>query len=185
MDRRLLIEPLLPEAEAARWITDAEWREAAPFAPQRRQEYLAWRAVVRRELGAVGIGYDAVGAPRIEGCQGICIGVSHGAGRVAVVLSDRPCAVDIERLNRPFDRLLPRYLTAAEQCLSTDPRFPAAAWCAKEVLYKLAGERGLDLRADLRLRAAGDDWIEGSVRGGECLRLAVRYLADAVVVWRI
>lgn len=186
MDKRLLVEPLLLEAEAVRWTTEAERQAAASFAPQRRREYLAWRAVVRRELGPVGIGYDAAGAPHVEGCEGVHIGVSHGAGRVALVFSDRPSAVDIECLDRPFDRLLPRYLAPEERCLSTDPRFPVVAWSAKEVLYKLAGERGLDLRADLRLTAAGNDWIEGCIRGGDCLRLSVRYFEDdAVVVWRV
>ncbi len=184
MDRRLVVGPLLSEAEALQAVTEADRIAAARFAPQRRREYLSWRAVLYRELGPVTIRYAVSGAPFLEERPGLCIGVSHGAGRVALTLSDRPCAVDVERTDRDFGRLAPRYLTLAERSLGgDDPHFGAVAWSAKEVLYKLAGRRGLSLRDDLRLTAAGCGWIEGRIGNGAPLRLSVRDLGDAVMVW--
>lgn len=184
MDRHLLVEPLLSEAEALQGVSEADRTVAAAFAPERRREFLSWRALVYRELGPVEIRYNAAGAPCIDQSPGICIGVSHGAGRVALCLSDAPCAVDIERFDRRFDRVASRYLTDSERSLgAADPRFGAAAWCAKEVMYKMAGRRGLSLKEDLRITAVGDGWMEGRIGNGVPLRLSVRDLGDAVVVW--
>ena len=150
--RRLVVEPMLPCDEAAAWATAEELAAVRDFAPGRAREYLAWRAVVRRELGrGVRIGYTAAGAPELPGLP-LCLSVSHGAGQVAVAIADRPCGVDIERTDRNFARIEPRYLTPAERQLSGHPLFPAIAWCAKEALYKYAGTP-CDLLGDLRLEA--------------------------------
>lgn len=184
MDRRLVIENLLSEEDALQAVTEADRIASASFAPRRRREYLSWRAMVYRELGPVTIRYTASGAPFLEDRPQVCIGVSHGAGRVALTLSDRPCGVDIECYNRDFERLAPRYLTAAERSLGgDDPHFCAVAWCAKEVFYKLSGRRGLSLTDDLHLTAYGDGWIEGCVGTVEPFRLSFEDLGDAAVVW--
>lgn len=169
-----LVEPLMTVEEAAAWTTDEEQREAAAFASVRRsREYLTWRAVVRRRLGReVQIAYNAVGAPCLVG-RSEYLSVSHGADRVAVVLADCPVGVDIERPDRRFDRVRSRYLTADEEALSADPLFPAVAWCAKEALYKLAGERRLSLRDDLRLLTYEEDRLTAQLKNGECVALSV------------
>lgn len=172
------------EEEASLFVTAEDKAVAATFAPGRRREYLAWRAMTYRELGPVKIGYAPSGAPVIEDRNDICLGVSHGAGRVALCISEAPCAVDIERCDRDFTSLTERFLTPDECLLGKgDPYFPAVAWCAKEVLYKMAGRRELSLTADLHLTAVGDGWIAGSIKNGEPFRLSVRRLRDAFLVW--
>lgn len=149
--RRLFVETPLPFEEAAQWATDDELTTARSFSTARGCEYLAWRAIVRRELGRdTAIAYNSVGAPVLIN-RSLYISVSHCRERIAVALSDMPCAVDIERTDRDFSRALPRYLSPEEQRSSTHPRFPAVAWCAKEVLYKYAGRRELDLLRDLHI----------------------------------
>lgn len=162
---RLFIEPLPDEAELPRLlVTDAERAEAAAFGCQRRRcEYLMWRHIVRRELGVdTVIAYDGDGRPVLKN-RNEHIGVSHGAGRVAVVISPRRCAVDIESTDRNFARAARRYATAAEQSLSADARCLCAIWCAKETLYKYCGCRGTDLLRDIRITAV--DFAGGTVRG--------------------
>lgn len=133
----------MDEAGVAGWVTSDELSEAGRFVREgRRREYLTWRAVVRRELGAdVRIAYDAAGAPVVDR-DGVYVGVSHCRGRVAVCLSDVPCAVDIEPETRDFSRAALRYMSPSEQALSGDPLLPAAVWCAKEALYKYARRPG-------------------------------------------
>ena len=154
MGKALFIEPPMDEAGVAGWVTSDELAEAGRFVREgRRREYLTWRAVVRRELGAdVRIAYDAAGAPVVDR-DGVYVGVSHCRGRVAVCLSDVPCAVDIEPETRDFSRAAPRYMSPSELALSGDPLLPAAVWCAKEALYKYARRPGLDLLHDLRVEA--------------------------------
>ncbi len=183
--KRLIVEPPLAFEEAAEWATDDELTTARGFAPARGREYLAWRAIVRREIGRdAAIAYNSAGAPILTNYP-LHLSVSHcrarvadcgepvngsgriddsgqvdGSGRVddsgcvAVVLSDAPCAVDIECVARDFQRAVPRYLSPAEQQLSNHPHFPAIAWCAKETLFKYAASttgRSLDLLRDLHI----------------------------------
>lgn len=151
--RRLIVEPPLPFDAAAAWATEEELATVRAFAPARAREYLAWRAIVRRAtVRDAAIAYDAAGAPVLTNLP-LQITVSHCTGRVAVGISDRRCAVDIERIDRNFGRILGRYLTDEEMQLSDDPLFPALGWCAKETLYKYAGVPGCDLRSDLRIDA--------------------------------
>ncbi len=173
--RRLVVEPPAAEAEAARSATPAERAAAREFGPRRRREYLAWRAVVRREVGAdAAIAYDAVGAPQITNYP-LFLSVSHCAGRVAVALSDRRCAVDVEPAGRNFSRVAPRCMTAAERALSDDPLWPGFVWCAKEALYKYAGRRGADLLRDLSVESADLEAgrLTGRIAGGEAVEVAV------------
>lgn len=118
---------------------------------KRRREHLAWRRIVRRELGAkVHIDYNNVGAPVVDS-EGRWISVAHGGESVAVAIADTPVGVDIESLTRNFDRVAPRYMTAAELALSQDERWSCFVWCAKEAMYKLYGRRGVELRGELRV----------------------------------
>ena len=165
--KRLIVEPPLAFDEAAEWATDDERAIAGGFAPARAREYLAWRAIVRREIGRdAAIAYNAAGAPMLTNYPlylsvSLCReraadsrNPSDSSGRVAVAISDAPCAVDIEPITRNFRRAMPRYLSTAEQQLSDNPLFPAVAWCAKETLFKYAASttgRSLDLLRDLHI----------------------------------
>lgn len=161
---RLIIErPMTPD-ETAAWTTSGEQARAATFRNERRRsEFLTWRTLVRRELGRdVRIAYNDLGAPILPDGEAF-VSVSHCDGRVAVCLSQHPCAIDIEPAGRDFSRVADRYMTPAERCLSADPLWPGYVWCAKEALYKLAGRSGLDFREDLHIEAA--DLAGGRVVG--------------------
>lgn len=174
---RLLVEPPMGADEAARWTTPGERAEAAAFGSERRRaEFLGWRALVRRELGAeVRIGYDAVGAPVLTDSE-LCISVAHCADRLAVCISPGRCAVDIEPASRDFSRAESRYMTSFERALSDDPLWPGIVWCAKEALYKYSGRRALDFRSDLRIGPADltAGRLTGRIENGEPVELSVR-----------
>jgi len=186
MTKGLFIEPPMTEAEAAARVTPGERAAAQEFLRERRRrEFLTWRAVVRRELGDdVSIAYDEAGAPVIRGREGH-IGVSHCPGRVAVCISDAPCAVDIEPESRDFSRAAPRYMSPAERALSDDPLLPAAVWCAKETLYKYAGRPGLDMLYDLHVETVDFEAgvVVGRIADGEPLRLSLKRADGFIVVY--
>ena len=149
----LYIEPLPPVYLCCDVLIAAEdVASAMRFQNEkRRREHLAWRRIVRRELGAkVHIDYNAVGAPQVD-IVGKFISVAHGGESVAVAIADEPVGVDIESLDRDFDRAKGRYMNADELALSDDSRWACYAWCAKEAIYKLCGKRGLELREELLL----------------------------------
>ena len=124
---------------------------------KRRREHLAWRRIVRRELGAkVHIDYNDVGAPVVD-VEDRWISVAHGGESVAVAIADKPVGVDIESIRRDFDSVAPRYMTEAEIALSEDSRWACFVWCAKEAMYKLYGRRGVELRGELRVESFDDE----------------------------
>lgn len=153
MNNSLCIEKILPLEELERLVPEyARLSIATQATPRRRAESLMWRAVVCRHLPDAQIGYNAIGAPVVTNYP-VHIGVSHGAGYVAVCFSDNPCAVDIEPLTRDFSRASARFATDDERRLSDGPLLLPALWCGKEALYKYAGRRELDLLRDLRIES--------------------------------
>lgn len=178
MSSRLCIESIPPLEKLVAEAHPADAATVASFAsPHRRQEFLAWRAVARRIAGREAeIGYDEWGAPVIIGSP-LHVAVSHSRTHVAVMVSDRPCAVDIESLSRNFDKVMHRYLSDDERALSQHPDFPAAAWCAKEALYKLYRRGGLNLLSDIRIVAVDFDKGEicGTILGSEPIVMRMSY----------
>lgn len=188
MDESVPIIESLPSVErlAGLLVTDEERCRAGEFGSQhRRAEYLAWRSIVRRELGAdTEIYYSENGAPRLRNRKEH-IGVSHSADFVAVIISDKPCAVDIERLSRNFSGAASRYITAAERGLSDDRRLEAVLWCAKETLYKYSGRQGLDFLRDLCIELVDFESgiVVGRICNGDSVEMRMALHGDNIVVW--
>lgn len=172
------------EAESAAAADAEDLASVSGFASaSRRAERLAWRKLLREVLAehfgcafpeGLRIEYSASGAPRLKDFPDIEISVSHCRDMAAVAVSrigatvesrcdGGACGVDIERADRNFDRAAPRYLSPAERALSSDPRLPAAVWCAKECLFKMQGREGLDLLRDIVV--TGIDFTAGTVAG--------------------
>lgn len=184
MAGRLLIEPVTDAAALRDAVTEQEWQQASGFASvRRRNEYLSWRAVVRRELGRdVVIYYDETGAPRVD-IPDTYISISHAREMIAVAVADCRCGVDIESLDRNFERVADRYISQRERALCADPAWLAMVWCAKETMYKLCGRRGVSLRDDLRVESFDESrmTIEGRMVGGERCTIHIKKIKDYIV----
>ena len=96
MASRIVIEKIGSEEELRKGATAEELSVVEQFgSASRRCEVMAWRAVVRRELGdEVAVSHDEYGAPIVD-VRNTFIGVSHSRERVAVIFSDRECAIDL------------------------------------------------------------------------------------------
>ena len=184
--RRLLVEEI-PWAYACcdALITAEDVASASRFQNERRRnEHLAWRRVVRRELGRkISIGYNEVGAPVVD-TPDTYISVAHGAGCVAVAISDSRVGVDIERTDRDFGSVSSRYMTLAEQQLSADERWAAVVWTAKEALYKLYGRRGVELRGELQIESYNADTHQLKARmiGEAYATVDIEFRGEQIVV---
>ena len=135
MSSRLVIEPIASEEALRECATAADLAFVEQYgSASRRCEVLAWRAIVRRELGAeVAISHDDYGAPKVDN-PNTHISVSHSRDRVAVLFSNGVCAVDIESVERDFRKVASRYLSAEEQALAERYDIFAEMWSAKEAL---------------------------------------------------
>lgn len=152
MSSRLFIENIDSEEVLRERVSSEDIAFVENFSNQgRRCEALAWRAIVRRELGdAVQISYDEYGAPQID-VEGKFISVSHSKGVVAVLISDTPCALDVEQCERDFGKVASRYLSDCEREMAERNNLFAEMWCAKEALYKYYRKGALDLVCDLTI----------------------------------
>ncbi len=178
MTPQWIVGELLSEEEAAKRVTPYDLNEATRFVTaRRRSEFLSWRALARTALGTeVKLDYNTVGAPIVVN-RPLFISVSHCSDRVAILLSNHPCGIDIERTDRNFTRASSRFLTPEEAAMSADPRWIGVVWCAKEALYKYSGRDGLDLLHDIRLHTADliTGQLAGRICGGDPVALAVHF----------
>ena len=154
MQPLLIIEPIasLAELEAEADSRDLQAIEGFTSAG-RRAERLAWRRVLRRVAPDAVVEYEPSGAPLLKNSPFAHISVSHSRTSVAVALSHSRCGVDIESLDRNFEKIARRYTTPEERALSAEGWWLAAAWCAKECAYKIVGREGVDFLHDITLCA--------------------------------
>ena len=151
MSSRVVIERIATEEALRKGATTEDLAFVEQFgAVSRRCEVLAWRALVRRELGECRIFHDEYGAPKVDIADAY-ISISHSRDYVALVVSDTPCAIDIECVDRNFSRVATRYLSPAEQALAENYNLFAEMWCAKEALYKYHSKGNLDFVADISI----------------------------------
>ena len=184
MSSRLVIERIATEEVLREGATAEELLLVGQFgSASRRSESLAWRAIVRRELGnEVTIFHDEYGAPKVDK-TGNFISVSHSRDRVAVLFSDGACAIDIESVKRDFRKVANHYLSAEEQRLAERYDLYAEMWSAKEALYKYHRKGGLDLVRDITISSyePGSGVLKGSIRGGETIDVKVKRESNLVV----
>lgn len=179
MSSRIVIEQIGTEEALRDKATEGDLVFVEQFASaSRRREVLAWRAIVRRELGAdVEILHDEYGAPMVKTPDTIYnISVSHCRDRVALLFGEERCAIDIEQLGRDFRRVASRYLSDTERAIAERNDLYAEMWCAKEALYKYHKEGNLDFVRDIVVSEYNNGELCGTILGGAPI---------AVRVWRI
>ncbi len=173
-------------------LADDERVYVSQLAGGRRREWVAWRALLREQTkrwslseSALRVSYATSGEPLFEGLEG-SISVSHSRRFVALARTwQGRCGIDIEQLDRNFERIEDKYISDAERQLPTaaNPLFRAVVWCAKEAMFKCVGRAGVDFRRDLLITQV--DIEGGRVRGeafGVPLEGVVQLLDGAVLV---
>ena len=182
MGSRIVIEPIAMEETLREGATAEDLAFVEQFGSvSRRCEVLAWRAIVRRELGCdIEILHDEYGAP-ILNKPNIFISVSHSRDRVAVLFADGVCAVDIESAERDFSRVATRYLSSEEQQLAEQNDLYAEMWCAKEALYKYYKKGGLDFAKDIAIKECDRGVLRCSILDGTIIEVKIKRDGNLVV----
>ena len=94
--------------------------------------------------------YDRYGKPSIDEPDAPFISFSHTKQYVAVITSDVPVGIDIERRGDRVQRVVPQFLTPDEvTVLSLTPDIDLAfhlAWSGKESAFKVLGHSFYDLK---------------------------------------
>ena len=182
MSKRLVIERIATEDALRKCAKTEDLAFVERFgSASRRSEVLAWRAIVRRELGAeVAIFHDDYGAPRVD-VSNTFISVSHSRDWVAVLFADKPCAIDIESVERDFRMVASRYLSVGEQHLAEQNDLYAEMWCAKEALYKYYKKGRLDFVEHISIEEYEGGVLSCSILGSEPIAVSVKREGKLVV----
>ncbi|MBC8006038.1 MAG: 4'-phosphopantetheinyl transferase superfamily protein [Verrucomicrobia bacterium] len=123
---------------------------------KRKCEWLATRALLKQMIGAeFKVSYSPSGKPLLNHLVYKHISISHSRDFVVVYLhQDQAVGIDVESMNRNYAPITKRYLSESElgdvkenilhQCLY---------WCAKEAIFKLVEDEGIDFRKQIEVMA--------------------------------
>lgn len=175
-------------------LTDDEMSRFRNFTCERRKrEFLASR-IILNELtgGTLKIVYDELGRPSSADSSGY-ISLSHSGSLAAVILSGNPTGIDVEEISRNIERIMPRFLSEEEMIWvqKTADRHLAAlvCWCAKEAVFKMMHQEGVDFRRHIHLQPF-DIMSHGSIMAQAKshkyftgIKLKYQFLENNAVVW--
>jgi 4'-phosphopantetheinyl transferase len=123
--------------------------------PSRKSEWIASRLISYFLLGrAIEIEYNNDGKPAIVDHHWT-ISISHTKGMVVVILAKNLAGIDIEYISERVIKIEDRFLSKAEkEKLPEENRLLAVLlnWSAKETIYKIIGEKGVDFKKDIFIR---------------------------------
>ena len=109
---------------------------------KRRKEWVCTRALLKEISGQSKIFYDSSGSPKIDENF---ISISHSKKLVAIILSDKNCAIDTEEINEKSKALLNRF--SNQQNLNK--KETTIVWSTKECIFKLHKTKKISFKNDI------------------------------------
>lgn len=137
-------------------LTEAEQEAYAAMKPHRQREWLSSRFLLHRLAGDKqrhAILKDKHGKPYRENCPEY-ISLSHSRDFVAVILSEKPVGIDIQKKEDKITRIAHKFVNQLEDNRipdSTAPDYYHAIWGAKESMYKAYGKKNLDFKKHMHV----------------------------------
>ncbi|MCK9400448.1 MAG: 4'-phosphopantetheinyl transferase superfamily protein [Bacteroidales bacterium] len=123
-------------------------------AESRKKQWLAYRLLIRELLkpDEFPVEYDVSGKPFLAGSD-FHISVTHTDDLAAVIISCHArVGIDMEKIRPRIEKVREKFLNPEESALigkEWELEQLTLAWCAKEALYKLYGQRNLDFRDNI------------------------------------
>ncbi|MFY9153428.1 MAG: 4'-phosphopantetheinyl transferase superfamily protein [Prolixibacteraceae bacterium] len=121
---------------------------------KRKAEYLATRILIRLLAGTeYRITYLDTGKPVLHHARFSYIAISHSREYVAVILHETAeVGIDIESIDRNYSAIEKRYLSPEELItVNGDNLLQCLYWCAKEAVFKLVPEDGIEFREQIHV----------------------------------
>lgn len=116
---------------------------------RRLREILAVRCLLKEMTGEEQeVSYDEEGKPSLVNTETArFISISHTEGYAAVILSEKPVGIDIERRGKKVEKVISRFMQDSEIVLANNSAlFSHLIWSAKEAAYKVLGKEYFDLQ---------------------------------------
>ena len=123
---------------------------------KRKCEWLATRALLKQMISSpFQISYTESGKPLLNDPVYAHISISHSRDFVAVLIHKQlDIGIDIESMDRNYAPIRKRYLSEIElEHVNESPLLQCIYWCAKEAVFKLVKEEGVDFRKQIEIVA--------------------------------
>ena len=153
-------------------------------AEKRRQERFASRMLLKELLGEEArVDYHSTGAPFLA-CVPLYISISHTKDYVAVILDKRPTGIDIEYRSDRILKIRSRFMNPEHEV-----EHLLIHWCAKETLFKIIGQEGVDFQKHLHVNPfpylSSGTFTGRETRTEACreYELAYQVTPDYVLTW--
>ena len=109
---------------------------------KRKKEWVCTRALLKEIAGQSKIFYDSSGSPKI---YEKFISISHSQNMVAIILSDKNCAIDIEEISEKSKVLLSKFSNKK----NLNKKESTTVWSAKECIFKLHKTKKINFKNDI------------------------------------
>lgn len=121
---------------------------------KRKVEWLTSRIMLKQLIGPdFTISYAETGKPLLENNRYKHISISHSRDFVVVFVHENlEVGIDIESLTRNYHSVEKRYLSDLEQKQAAkNPEIQCVYWCAKEAIFKLVPDIGVEFREQINI----------------------------------
>ena len=119
-----------------------------------RKGYLATRQLLKKLRIPPGSNkYDKNGAPYL--IDGRYLSITHSRNFAAIAVSDKKVGIDLEFYREKIKKIGPRFLNIEETEISkdfTDIKYLTKIWTAKEALYKIYSNPGINFKSQLHIQ---------------------------------
>ena len=110
---------------------------------KRQLEYILTRLLLQKIDRKLIISYNQFGAPKLNDYRNISI--SHSNDFIALIISEKKVAVDIEKISNKPLKIKHKFISNNDSILDNKTE-ATLAWSAKETVYKLNQEGGIDFK---------------------------------------
>ena len=115
---------------------------------KRQLEYILTRLLLQQIDRKLIISYNQFGAPKLN--DGRKISISHSSDLIAVIISEKKVAVDIEKISNKPLKIKHKFISNNDNILDNKMEV-TLAWIAKEDVYNIHQKEGIDFKKDIMI----------------------------------
>jgi len=159
---------------------------------KRKVEWLVIRILIKLLIGPdFTLSYSETRKPILHHHQFRHISISHSRDFLTVFIhKHQQVGIDIESISRNYDPIMKRYLSDLELIqVGKNPVLKCLYWCAKEAIFKLVPDEGIEFRTQIHVSPFNpdhDDHFSARFISGEMVssfRLNFQVFAGHGMVW--
>jgi len=156
---------------------------------KRKVEWLATRVLIRQLIGSdFAISYLGSGKPILKHDRFKHISISHSRDFAAVILHEHlNVGIDIEETTRDYNRIEKKYLSDIELIQTNkNPQLQCLYWCAKEAIFKLVDDEGIEFRRQIHIIPEHEDQYYAKFMSGNqesSYKLHHQFISEHCLVW--